>query len=417
MSRALSVETDDVCDEADDDDDIHDVSTSQSRRVEIKEETDVIGKVDIDVSPYFFAFHNSHTVHVVVDSGAQSSLVSSAFLRRAGIDIEPTLHRARAVDKSPISLSGEVRINLEFGELELPISALVVEKLDSDILAGVPWCKEHKVVVDFSKEVVQIKNITIRYGEKITGPQHDIYSVESFIIRNDSKKVLLPGDYFELESEDLKGYEGEIAIEPFQQDKEKSWPPHSMSRVIQGKVRIANATKELVHISKSEHIAKIRRVIVPELIEPSIHVNNLNSYSKISRTSETCKPSSLPEHDDNTALIVIDPNQQLKERECEAFRRLNKAHAKVFTSKFGAYNDCSGKIIVNVNIWPVIPPSKKTKLPFYSNSNLKLLQEEADKLESLGVLAKPEDVGVEIMYAPPSFLRQKTTGLLLHSMN
>ena len=57
-----------------------------------------------------------------------------------------------------------------------------------------------------------------------------------------------------------------------------------------------------------------------------------------------------------------------------------------------------------------MPTPRKGKLPLYKQSNLQLLQEEADKLEALGVLAKPEDVGVDVVYTSPSFLVKKPQG-------
>ena len=50
------------------------------------------------------------------------------------------------------------------------------------------------------------------------------------------------------------------------------------------------------------------------------------------------------------------------------------------------------------------------QLPFYNQSNLHLLQEEADELEGLGVIAKPEDVGLDVKFALPSFLVKKPSG-------
>ena len=58
----------------------------------------------------------------------------------------------------------------------------------------------------------------------------------------------------------------------------------------------------------------------------------------------------------------------------------------------------------------VIPPPHKGKLPFYNHSNLQALQEEADKLEAMGFLAKPADVGIDVQYASPSFLVMKPNG-------
>ena len=64
----------------------------------------------------------------------------------------------------------------------------------------------------------------------------------------------------------------------------------------------------------------------------------------------------------------------------------------------------------NVDIGPVMPPPIKGRLSFYNQANLNLLQEEADKLEELGVLVKPEEIGVHIKYVSPSFLVKKPSG-------
>ena len=46
----------------------------------------------------------------------------------------------------------------------------------------------------------------------------------------------------------------------------------------------------------------------------------------------------------------------------------------------------------------------KARLPSYNTQKLRLLQEKMNELEDLGVLARPEDVGVEVQYVSPSFL-------------
>ena len=59
------------------------------------------------------------------------------------------------------------------------------------------------------------------------------------------------------------------------------------------------------------------------------------------------------------------------------------------------YNDHSGVIRGNLNFGNALPPPRKGRLPLYNQQNMRALQEEADKLEKLGVLVKPEDVGVQ----------------------
>ena len=90
-------------------------------------------------------------------------------------------------------------------------------------------------------------------------------------------------------------------------------------------------------------------------------------------------------------MISVDPGNQLSLQQKEAFTKLNNTYDSVFDPKFGAYNDFSGTIRAQINMGPI-----KTQ-------NLQLLQEEADKLEQLGVLAKPEDLNITVQYTSPKF--------------
>ena len=59
---------------------------------------------------------------------------------------------------------------------------------------------------------------------------------------------------------------------------------------------------------------------------------------------------------------------------------------------------------------PVEPPAQKGRLPQYQRKDLEQLQMKIDELESLGVLAKPEDVDVIVEHVSPSFLVKKPGG-------
>ena len=59
---------------------------------------------------------------------------------------------------------------------------------------------------------------------------------------------------------------------------------------------------------------------------------------------------------------------------------------------------------------PVLPPQRKGSVPQYSRNRLEDLQLKCDELEAMGVLAKPEDVGVTVEYLNPSFLVKKPSG-------
>ena len=108
--------------------------------------------------------------------------------------------------------------------------------------------------------------------------------------------------------------------------------------------------------------------------------------------------------------VTVDPDGLCTKNEKILFEDINKSYNTVFDSNFDEYNDSSGVIRANINFGKSLPPPRKGRLPFYNQANLCLLQEEADKLEKLGVLAKPEDVGVHVQYVSPSFLVKKPQG-------
>ena len=65
-------------------------------------------------------------------------------------------------------------VTLNFAGMDLPITALALEKLDCDILADIPFCKISVVVVHLKDENITTKDLGFPYGVKDVGGQHDI---------------------------------------------------------------------------------------------------------------------------------------------------------------------------------------------------------------------------------------------------
>ena len=183
-----------------------------------------VQKVECDASPFFFAFFKHNPCHVVIDTGATSSVVSQSFVQRVGIPIKSTLHSARSADKSNLPVLGEVHFTMNFGNHDLPITALIIEKLDCDILAGIPFCKYNDIHVHLKAENISINTTVIPYGSKRSPTNPKIRRVNSILLRNNSEKVLMPGDFLEFEDKNLLEFDGEVAIEPHHiQAKSNSW--------------------------------------------------------------------------------------------------------------------------------------------------------------------------------------------------
>ena len=382
----------------------HDASCCQAVTTEAQPSADDVRRVSTDVSPFFYAFYQHHIVKILIDSGATSSLISDAFARRVSLDVHRTLHGAKQLDKSPLPVSGEVKFSVSFGDMNLKVDGLVNDQIDYDILAGVPFCKANNIDVLLSREMISIHGKLIPYGSRPESIQHSVYRAESIILRNDREKVLYPGDYLEIHSDELAPYEDEeISIEPrVDSPMQGRWPSPTISRVIQGSVRIANNSEEPVRIGKCQHFAQIRRVTTSDVLA--------SSSSYVPNPSTTAEPCSKTPPVPHSSTIKLDPDGLMPP---DLRKKFQDTHAKwdnVFNPRFGRYNGASGPFVGNIKFGNMEPPSTKPKIPFYNQSNLRLLQEKADMLEELGVLVAPEVAGVDVKFASPSFLRQKPNG-------
>ena len=184
---------------------------------------------------------------------------------------------------------------------------------------------------------------------------------------------------------------------------EKTWPCPAISRVIQGKIRIPNLTNEPIYLSRSQHIADVRKVFSDSLD----YLPDDLTQTSVSHTSCT-EPETQSYHSSN---VILDQDGQLSFKERQLFSNTLREYDKAFDPNITTYNDRFGVIRSNVHMGPVLPPPRKGKIPLYNLSKLKILQEEADKLEKLGVLASPADVGIDhVLHVSPSFLLKKPGG-------
>ena len=78
------------------------------------------------------------------------------------------------------------------------------------------------------------------------------------------------------------------------------------------------------------------------------------------------------------------------------FRDLHTKWENVLHPRFGRYNGASGPYMGHIKFGSVVPLSTKTKIPFYNQSNLQLLQR--------------EDLNIDVKFVSPSFLRKKPSG-------
>ena len=247
MSRTLQVSVQDTDDdegeqvEGESSEECYEVNTAPDDANEA-----VARRVSCSQSPFIHAFYKHVPCKILVDTGATSSMISADFVCRANLKVYTTGQGARQLDQSKVNVKGECKFYVTFGTLQLKIDALVTDCMDYDILGGCPFGIANDVVVLMKKQVISIMGKCFPYGAKPPAPPvHDIRRVDSLVLRNDTSRVLYPGEFVEVSSESLDEYEGEVSIEPrVDSPLQGTWPSPTISRVIQGSIRIPNETDE-----------------------------------------------------------------------------------------------------------------------------------------------------------------------------
>jgi hypothetical protein len=348
-------------------------------------------------------FYAHHPVKVLCDSGAESSLIKYSVAMKLGLKIHPTSHSASQADGvTHMTTCGEVYLTLTRNDYTLPIEAIVVKELGCDIIGGAPFLEANNIVLDMPQcQIVIAGKDTFGYGTK--SPKKLPLAVrrsQSFLIKADSKKVLLPGDFIELRTPSNMADDTVIAIEPRCDTGDSSWISPMISTTTAGKIRIPNLTTDPVTVNKHQHLVQAHYTITDS--------DKITTPAKpVTCASVHPTPSLVGTHSN---AITLDPDKQLSIQQRKAFALLHERYDNVFNKRIGKYNDFSGPVRASINMGPVPPPTHKARLPSYNKEKMKLLQDKMDELEDLGILAKPENLGIAVEYSSPSFLIKKPDG-------
>ncbi len=383
----------------DDDEDLP--SASSTRRVQVKR------------SPFMHVFHDAHPLSVTIDSGAEVNMIRESVAHFIGAPISRSSQVALQADgKSPLVVKGETKITLVRHDHTFVLEALVVENMDVDILAGVPFMSLNDVSVRPAKQQVIFSDGSVFYygnAKSKSGPDV-VRRTQAFVLRSPSRLTTVwPGEFVELDAPpELALSDYELALEPRTDSRinantsaSHAWPPPCITTSVAGKIRIANTSDAPVSLHKGDHVCQVRPVRTVESLTSA--TDQASKSSPSCSTRPTCTPPALDS-------IKLDQDNILPDSLRSDFRTLHEQFASVFSGTYGGYNGACGPFEAVVNMGPVLPPQRKGRVPQYARDRLVDLQQKFDSLEEMGVFRRPEDVGVVAEYLNPSFLVKKPTG-------
>ena len=368
-----------------------------------------VNRVQVRQSPYLNAFYDHHTVRITIDSGAEGNLIRHSTAMSLHANIRDSTQSAHQADgSSPLKVIGETTLSFNRDGHNFHFEGLVVENLDVDILAGIPFMEYNDITIRPAKrQIILADDSTYTYGSQPTNRRPNHQSVRrTHILRAPSKTTTIwPGEYVEVDlPPELSNCDDTFAIEPRVDTRiaktlqsNQMWPSPSTISSIAGKIRIPNMTSNPLTLGRQEHFGQIRTIYVPEIA---------GDISATRHTTASIPASAAP----FSSQVSLDPANILSVEDQTGFQTDLTEHDSVFNPSYPGYNGAAGPFQAVVNMGPVQPPQRKGRLPQYAPDKLQLLQSKFDELEEKGVFARPEDIGIRVEYLNPSFLIKKPSG-------
>ena len=379
------------------DDDMSELSSADEDQQSPK---DIVScRIAVRQSPFLDAFYNHHHVRLTLGSGATGNMIRASTVARLGAKVEETRQSAKQADgSSPLSVLGETRLSFSRDNKEFYFEGLVVENLDVDVLAGIPFMETNDISIRPARRQVLIGDSVCSYGGDIGQPTNAHHSVRrAHVLRATASTTLWPGDFIELDvPESTSDLDSTYAVEPHETDQNSSWLQPDIIHSVANKIRILNLSGDVHVIKKNDHLCRVRGVFVPDTVP---------SGDPLSCQAATMKPS-VP----HSSAVTIDPDNILPDKEREEFTRVIRENDDVFNPSIKGYNGHAGRFEAKINMGPVVPPQRKGRVPQYSRNQLEELQRQFNELEQQGIFKRPDDLGITVEYLNPSFLVKKSNG-------
>ena len=366
-------------------------------------------RVRISPSPTLKMYYRHKPLTLTLDTGANTSLVKTSFAKYIGFHISPATQSVYQADgQTTMTVRGEVHCMLTRNNDSFYLDALVVDDLDDDILAGIPFQEDNDIACRPAMKRLVIKGSELlQYGPMPNDAKSPtVRRTSAYTLKSPSiKTVVLPGEHLEVKAPHDIAFDTEWALEPrfdspvsHQCRNGKEWPPPQVVSSVGGTIRLINSTDVPVLLGKNEHFCQVHAI-------GSGISKDLRDSTQFSPRQQHHKQASP-----FSAGIAIDPDNILSDEMRRQFNDLILSYDHVFNPAISKYNGQSGNIQGVVNMGPVMPPQRKGRVPQYSRNRMEELQAKFDELEASGVFARPEDMNINVEYLNPSFLIQKPAG-------
>jgi len=145
-------------------------------------------RVSTKQSPYFKAFYKHFPLQLTLDTSAEVSMIRASSAELIGVTVKKSNHAALQADGvTPLQIAGECHFTLSRDGIDLELEALVVNELNVDIFAAIPFMSSNDIAIHPSKHKIVIREqVTIYYREskpKQSFSKTRVRRTQSFLMR------------------------------------------------------------------------------------------------------------------------------------------------------------------------------------------------------------------------------------------
>ena len=386
-----------------------------------------VNTVAVEKAPIMKFFVGSLPTECIMDTGAESNVISEIRAKYLNLTILPTISGAHQVDKTKLKALGSVYITLHYKNENFIFDALVCQGIGDIMICGNPLMKQGIIPnpVDNCIEVRSKSGIPIFLPWR-PGSNKSSKSSGTFLLRSPEPITVFPGDFYEMEAPQelssmgdcnvlvtprvTKGQKFSYVYDNNQICELRPFPAPTMTSIISGKIRIENPSLMPVTIPRNEHIADVRLLsndapaksspqvsFIKEKGGPTVPMSSL--YPKPKPTVPVCQVDK----------VVVDPGNTMTDTQRQSVKAVLEEYKQVFSSRAGRYNGVLGNLNarVTLNNSLVEPPSYSPKRVVQSEKMDRIQQDIMDQMEADGILGRPEDLNITVTHMHTSYIVPK----------
>ena len=383
----------------------------------------ILSRVSSCGSPVLPLWFQDEMCSCTLDTGATCSCVRSSFVNGKGLKIRPTNQTIRMADGlTPLPVRGEVDLVFYREGKDFHMVALVVDEADTDILGGMPFMHANDIGLRPARnEIIIYKDSReediVTYNPVYSGksrPGRPVRRLLTYDVVTDHRRVVLPGESYSVPVPSHLSKDQPVIIEPrfdtsFNSRAKESamWPPPQVVEPVNGILSVENSSDAPIELRRAERIFQIL-----DTCDPVVDVTSCDSLSgtRLPHRPHSHRGTDIKKVVPYSTAVQLNKDKILSPSTEVQFKDCLLEYDEVFNPRISRYNGHSGPCSAEVNMGPTRPPQRKGRIPMYSKDKLELLQSKFDELESKGVFARPQELGVTVEYVSPSFLVKKKSG-------